>query len=83
MIRNYQQKYKYYQRVLECINKIVEGHGVEVIGDCNSCRDEDIHAEYVNMGDTYNTTILYNRHTGTFNLTSWGDFVERHPYYCK
>jgi hypothetical protein len=34
-------------------------------------------AEYVNMGDTYNATILYNVKSQNFYVTTWGDFVER------
>ena len=35
-------------------------------------------AEYVNMGDTYYMTILYNYQEGTFSLTTMGDFVEQY-----
>jgi hypothetical protein len=76
-LNQYERMYKTYQRKLICIDKIIGGFGVEVIGDCNSCIDSDIKAEYVNLGDTYTSTILYNRKTGTYQLTTFGDFVER------
>jgi hypothetical protein len=36
--------------------------------DCRAC--------YLNTGDTYNTTILFDTKKDRFYLTSWGDFVE-------
>lgn len=34
-------------------------------------------AEYLNTGDTYSATLLFRRDTGTFRLTTWGDFYEK------
>jgi hypothetical protein len=34
---------------------------------------------YVNMGDTYDTTLLYDHKTGRFSVGSWGDIVEKQP----
>ena len=34
-------------------------------------------AEYLNTGDTYSTTLLFRHDTGTFRITTWGDFVEK------
>lgn len=60
------------------INEVLDGHGVESIHseniDVNSYWG-DIAADYVNMGDPYAATILYAR--SGYQLTSWGDFVER------
>jgi hypothetical protein len=33
-------------------------------------------AEYVNMGDTYDTALLFDYTAGRFVVTSWGDWVE-------
>ena len=35
-------------------------------------------ASYVNMGDTYVATILYDIEKGEFFVTSWGDWVEEY-----
>ena len=35
-------------------------------------------AEYANMGDTYDTTILYDYQRGRYCLTCWGDWVEQY-----
>ena len=63
------------------LNTLLEGYGVEAF------RGEwwtnvfwlDINLLYVNMGDTYTGTILYDPQAERFILSSWGDFVERHP----
>jgi len=34
---------------------------------------------YVNMGDTYDTTLIYDYKTNRFVVSSWGDIVERQP----
>jgi hypothetical protein len=67
--------------VMCAINEILEGFGVEALDG-----GEDAHvntyygrhiASYVNMGDTYNVTILLD-HTrdNTYYVTSWGDWFE-------
>jgi hypothetical protein len=35
--------------------------------------------EFVNMGDTYDTTLIYDFSTGRFYVGAWGDWVERYP----
>lgn len=32
---------------------------------------------YLNTGETYATTLLYNQRTGNLYVGNWGDFVER------
>ena len=64
---------------LEAINELIDGHGVEAIriddywhsnywGNCIGL--------YVNMGDTYTLTIIYDVIENQFEFTSWGDFYE-------
>lgn len=65
-------------KVLEEVDRLVGGHGIEAI------RDEEVHdnyygdvvALYVNMGDTYDTTLVYDTDTQEFQVTSWGDWYE-------
>lgn len=52
------------------------GHGCE--GVCWNCGREGL--SYLNMGDTYDTTILFDSRTEQFRLGSWGDFVERNEH---
>lgn len=65
----------YSHMLLTAINEIIEGHGIEQIIP----KDEDRHPsyDYINMGDTYNATILL-RSDGRLIVASWGDIVEQH-----
>lgn len=57
-------------------NELLSGHGVEPLkGEWSNGYWGDIRAVYVNMGDTYANTLLYDRNYG-FRITSYGDFVE-------
>jgi hypothetical protein len=35
--------------------------------------------EYINTGDTYNTTLYWDMTTNSIMLGSWGDRVEKYP----
>jgi len=61
---------------LIALNFYLDGHGVEAIREEKSGLGKVV-AEYVNTGDTYNTTILYNVKSQNFYVTTMGDFVER------
>lgn len=62
--------------VMSAINDLLSGYGVEPLwGD-------DVYwpkYQYVNLGDTYDTTIVHNLENDTYRITSWGDVVERDP----
>lgn len=65
--------------VLEEANRLVTGHGVEAIRIPDAYVDHyyfDIVAVYVNMGDSYAGTLLYETATGRFLLTTWADWFE-------
>lgn len=61
---------------LEECNATLEGFGVEYIAS----EDDDVFgshgAYYVNLGDAYTPTILYDCARGSFQVTSYGDWVE-------
>lgn len=65
-------------RTMRIANDELGGHGIESIRD-----DEwdnyycDIGLLYVNMGDAYTDTLVYDTRSGRFRVTSWGDIVER------
>jgi len=64
----------YSHMLMTAINEVIEGHGVEYIRP----KDDDHPSyEYINMGDTYNATILL-RDDGKLIVSSWGDIVEKH-----
>lgn len=71
------------EAILELLNIRIGGYGTEAIfGHKERAAYPrfflDVRAIYVNTGDTYSTTILYNTVTERFSVTSWGDFVERY-----
>lgn len=64
---------------MEKANEILDGHGVE--GASGDGADfgpywKDTILVYVNLGDTYDTTILFDPDEEEFSVGSWGDFVE-------
>lgn len=68
------------EEALEEVNKLIGGHGVEAIRDQNAYDNYygDVIATYVNMGDTYDATLLYDVRNNEFHITSWGDWYEQY-----
>ena len=64
-------------RVLECLNEVLETHGVESLGECRTYGPP---AEYLNAGDTYAATLLFDHIAGNFKLTTYGDWLERNEH---
>jgi len=56
--------------LLKEANKKLHGYGVEGINE------KGLMASYVNMGDTYDYTVLYDQNEDKFVATSWGDWYE-------
>ena len=64
---------------LELMNKFLGASGVEAIRGSGAHVDRyyyDIVALYVNTGDTYSMTLLYDTDKDKFEVTSWGGWVE-------
>jgi len=65
---------------LDWVNNLVHGHGTESLRPDWSRPDHRFWGEsiaaYVNMGDTYSWTLLYDVEEHEFRLTSYGDFLE-------
>ena len=69
---------------LKLIDEIIGGCGIEPIRSEYADFDDyygDTIALYVNMGDTYDTTIVYDTINGKWFCCSWGDFYEQTPEY--
>lgn len=65
---------------LEVANQILKGYGVEPLrGEFRGGYYGDTEALYINFGDTYDNTLLYDTRTEKWFVTTWGDFVEKHP----
>lgn len=58
---------------LKAMSKLIEGFGTEAIFDSGASWPD---MEYVNMGDTYNTTILFDFVEDRYMVTTWGDWIE-------
>jgi hypothetical protein len=67
-------------KVLEEVDRLINGHGIEAIRDedVNDRYYGDVVALYVNTGDTYNATLLYDTDRSEFYVTSWGDWYEQY-----
>lgn len=64
---------------MNALNELLEGHGIEAIRNENAYVNRyysDCIGTYVNMGDTYINTIVYDTESNEYILTSWGDFYE-------
>jgi len=66
-------------KALRLASEATGNFGVEYIeSDQDTMRSRE-GIEYVNTGDTYNTTLIYDYKTGRFYIGSWGGWVERYP----
>lgn len=80
LIKRYETKYPFSRprpvHTLESISSVIGGFGVETIPQGPNSRSPEI--VYVNMGDTYDTTVMWV--DGNFRVGCWGDIVERGNY---
>ena len=67
------------EEAMKAINGLLDGHGVEAVrADYHVDRFHfDIVASYVNMGDMYVCTVIYETETGRFVMTDLGTWIER------
>ena len=67
-------------QAMDAINTILSGYGVESIKDNRwTSYYCDIGLLYVNMGDTYTPTVIYDTRKGAWMVCSWGDIIEAQP----
>ncbi len=71
---------RYYVK-LQAISAIIGGFGVEYIAHVEDQESftECFGLSYVNMGDTYIPTVIYNHATGLYSIGDWGSIVEHNP----
>ena len=55
---------------MESINKMVGGFGIEEINEGS------VEIMYVNLGDTYDTTIVYDFNKQKARIGNWGTYIE-------
>lgn len=63
------------ERIMCALDEILGTYGVEAL-----CHNRELKAVYCNTGETYTTTIVYRYDKDYFQLTSWGDLVERYNW---
>jgi hypothetical protein len=61
------------EKILEAVNEVLEAYGTEGITPEGQVYPV---AAYVNMGDTYEATVVYDIEEKEFILTNWGDWLE-------
>jgi hypothetical protein len=61
---------------LHAINSEVEGYGVEYIRHRDDTMRDNYGLEYINLGGTYISTLIYDHSRDTWRVSSWGDIVE-------
>jgi hypothetical protein len=59
--------------ILSAADRIIGGYGVDSIPGVGGA------LSYVDMGDAYHDTLIFDRKTNRFVVSSWGDIVERQP----
>jgi hypothetical protein len=68
------------QEKLTAINELIDGHGVEAIQVSSELYQDRYYGncigEYVNLGDTYELTVIWNTIDHEFEFISWGDYFE-------
>lgn len=61
---------------LESINEILEGYGVEYIESIDDSFNNMQGLSYVNLGDTYINTVIFDHGNNVFKYCSYGDIIE-------
>ncbi len=73
-------KTRWPERALYEISDVIGCYGVESIDYWPGCMKQGF--DYINTGDTYNTTLAFDYRLGTFRVTTFGDEVELHEKRC-
>ena len=67
------------RHAMKLADEIIDGCGVESILDYkNSSVYPHVVCDYVNLGDTYEPTLVYRHDIAKFQVLSWGVVVERY-----
>jgi hypothetical protein len=61
---------------MEIMDRALETSGIEYIPSNEDTSYSAYGLEYLNTGDTYTATVIYDRGEGKWMITSWGDVVE-------
>ena len=61
------------EKKMHALDVVLKGHGVEAVFAEGEMWPD---MEYINMGDTYNTTIVLDHTRAKFMITSMGSWIE-------
>jgi hypothetical protein len=79
-IRKIMEKERYFPgRMLSKANNFLGGCGKEYIQSKQDTMHKSKGITYINMGDTYVSTLCYDHSSGRIFISCWGDIVERNP----
>lgn len=65
-----------HEHAMELANEAIGGHGVESL-DVPTRRGGTPSAQYVNVGDPYIATLIWDRQDNRYRIGGWADVVER------
>jgi hypothetical protein len=65
--------------LLELLNSILRCFGVEYIPRKEDTQHETLGISYLNLGDTYISTVIYDHKEDKWMICSWGDIIEEKP----
>jgi hypothetical protein len=71
LFRQFYNKPTGYYTKLVVLDKLLSTYGIE------SFEHKKAAYTYLNAGDSYCLTVIYNHRKGNFTLNSWGDIVEK------
>lgn len=63
------------ERIMCAMNEILNTHGVEAIW-----HKRELKATYCNTGESFAATIVYRYDPDSFQVTSWGDLIEKYNW---
>lgn len=72
---------KTYNVRLHVLNSIAETYGVEYIAHEHDTFHTVYGLDYLNTGDSYTKTIIYDHSKGRYVVAAWGDIVEKDNRY--
>ena len=64
---------------LQAIDHLIDRHGVEYLPSRQDTFHVALGIDYVNQGDPYRATVIFDLARESFLIGCWGDLVERFP----
>jgi hypothetical protein len=65
--------------MLECLDLVLKTCGIEYLEDKEDTQHERMGISYLNTGDTYTPTVIYDWRKSVTLISDWGTIVEHNP----